>query len=821
MALFSNRIYSSIRTAFLLVLFVLSANEAANAQVVTSVRSGNWSDRAVWSDGAVPRDGSVVVIENGDSIRLNLNSARLKSLEIRDGVLFGGRDTLYIDAAFTGTGIFSPDSGTVVYFSEDTTRIDGLSIGTYHNLTLADSNHAFGPRTIDKDLTVTARFEADFRKNDSASISGIGSIKVGGDLIYIGASASEWSGRVTLDRSSIDTAFLIVTPTRDTNFAFPQITIAKRDTTQLVRVGRNSRFYYPQYGDTLYLSSRSVLDTSIILKGGTLDLVRGHIRAVDTLPSPQVYIGKDTRYRTGARGELDTMFMSRFILDTNSTFEFYCDSVKDITYSIQQFSQPHFWHLWLGAPTLTGIGTQDLEIKGKLLIQNGAEINPRAGIARQKNTRIIIHDDVINESRGESGSIGAGTGGGDGMSPLNEHWVFDSSGDTIHWSGPAEMQRVTVKEGTVLSVRFVDHEHCDSLLFIDSITEEGGNCGARIIGKIFTLPYRFFQLSEKTHDFGNIGLTVTTGEPYLQHTRVVRYAGYLPPGERLGIRPERTVLRYFNVIPGAGPQSIAPSTIKFDLHCDEINGVDLDQAIFWRSTSNGASWAHSGITSKDVAGLSFVRDTAAIGFPFGSNNFLWTLSTQRDDIATPVLLESFSLTRELNSVKLDWRTSSEINVRGFAIERTFAGRDERVASCESSPGLLARSYYGSEYTLSDEVMDDGLYEYELIEVSLDGLERSLAKRTIRIENIEGSQPVSVVPVRSGTKRGIQLLGRVLEGMQVEVFDAAGRRILSQNVPSSQNPVLDLDISGSAAQVVFVRIAGHGQEYRSKVLLPAF
>ncbi len=808
-----------IRTAALLVLFVLCGSEV-QAQVVTSVKSGNWSDRAAWSNGAVPSDGSVVVIQNGDTIRLNLNSARLKSLEIRDGVLFGERDTLYIDSAFAGAGTFNPDSGTVSYFSQDTTRIEGNSIDRFHNLTLADSNGAFGPRSIEKDLTVEARFEADFRKNDSASISGIGSITVGGDLVYIGASASLWSGKIMLNQSAIDTAFLIVTTTRDTNFAFPQITIDKRDTSQLVRVGRIGRFAYPQYGDTLYVSSSAVQDTSIIVKGGTLDLVRGHIRAVDSLTPPQVYIGRDTRYRTGARGELDTTFMSRFILDTNSTFEFYCDSVKDITYSIPRFAQPYFWNLWLGAPTLTGIGTQDLEIKGKLLIQNGAEINPRAGGGKQKNTTITIHGDVINESRGESGSIGAGTGGGDGMSPLDEHWVFDRPGDTIHWSGPAEMQRVTVREGSVLSVRFIDHDHCDSLLFVDSITEEGGNCGARIIGKIFTTPYRFFQLSEKMHDFGNIGLTVTTGEPYLQHTRVVRYAGYLPPGERLGIQPERTVLRYFNVIPGAGPQSIAPSTIKFDLHCDEINGVDLASAVFWRSTSNGASWAYSGITERDVAGLSFMRDTASIGFPFGSNNFLWTLSTQRDDVATPVLLESFSIERDLATIKLDWRTSSEINVRGFAIERKFDGRIERIASCESTEGLLAKSYFGAKYTLVNPIHDDGTYEYQLIEVSLDGLERLLASRSIRVENIRGSQSISVVPVRTGHKRGLQLIGRNLEGLQVEVFDAAGRAILRQNVAFSQDPVLDLDIGGSAAQVVFVRISGPLKEYRFKVLLPA-
>ncbi|HET6513008.1 MAG TPA: G8 domain-containing protein [Candidatus Kapabacteria bacterium] len=803
----------------LVVLSVLGTAEQVRAQVNASTGSGAWSNPSVWTAG-VPKDGDRVAIRAGDTISLDRNSRKLRSLEV-SGILRADRDTLFIDSSFYGSGTFSPGAGTVAFLSSDTVRLEGSSISNFFNLTLGDSQSVSGARVINKRLRIDGRFEADFRKRDSIGISGSAEIEVGGDLVYVGTSAADWTGIVRLIDRDIDTAWLVVASTRDTLFAFPQIVIAKRDTMQFVRAGHDNRNRYPQFGDTLYASSRAVLDTAIIVKSGTLDLVRGHIRATDSLLSPRVFVGRDARFRTGTRGELDTAFMARFMLDTNSTFEFYADSVKDVTYALQSFEQPHYWHLWLSAPTLTGLKTQDLEINGNLLLQNGAEINPRAGTGLHKNARIVIHGDVINQSRGHSGSVGSGSGGGDGHSPLAEHWIFDKPGDTLHWSGPSELQRVTVTDGTILSVRFIDHDNCDSLLFIDSITEEGGNCGGRVIGKIYTMPYRFFQLSERTHDFGNIGLTITSGEPFLQHTRVVRYAGYLPPGERIGIQPERTVKRYFQVIPGDGPQTITPNTIEFKLHCDDVNGVDLSNAVFWRSTSDGHSWAYSGITHSDPDGLSFVRDTTAVGFPHGSNNFLWTLSTQRDDLATPVLLESFDLQRELADVHVTWKTNSEIDVRGFAIERTYEGRTDRIRSCVDEPELLSRSRFGAEYSIDDPVSQDGLYAYALIEISLDGLERVLGRKTIQVKDIVGATGITVVPTRAGNKVGLRINGELPEEMTAQVFDLSGRSILGQTLRKSQDPVLDLELAGMASQMIFLRLSSPGRDILLKVLLPAF
>jgi hypothetical protein len=252
-----------------------------------------------------------------------------------------------------------------------------------------------------------------------------------------------------------------------------------------------------------------------------------------------------------------------------------------------------------------------------------------------------------------------------------------------------------------------------------------------------------------------------------------------------------------------------------------VNGVDLDNAVFWRSTSNGTSWAYNGITERDVNALSFIRDTSDVGFPYNSNDFLWTLSTQRDDIATPTLLDAFTLQRKLDRVEIEWKTTSEMNVRGFAVDREFNGQIDRVANCSISPELLSKSVYGAGYSVSDQVLADGLYEYKLVEISLDGLERVLGSKSIRVAEIQGSQAISVRPTRTGNKVGIEVHGEIRGTAVAEVFDATGRSISRKMVQESQNPMLDLELGHASSQMVFVRLSMGSLEYFFKVLLPAF
>lgn len=791
-----------------------------HAATRTSATSGNWSDPATWATG-LPQTGDDVIIENGDTVTIDVALLQLRSIEIRRGFLIAGTARIELSERLLGPGTFVEGTSTVAYVNDQPLEITAVFISNYYHLTLADSLRAYGSRTLSQDLTVSGNFECDLRRSDSLSLSGAGSLRVGGNFIYVGQSTTEWTGSILLSGTpAIKESYLIVTTPLQRpasgSFVFPRIMIRKNDTTQIVRVGKDIRSLKPLHEDTLYVSS--VIDSQVVVESGSFDVMRGIVRSTDR--QPDILLNPGTRFRTGVTGDPDTLVCARVLLDSGSTYEYYTNGIKDISYGLKFIESRRYHHLWLSAPVVAGFSHSDIEIAGNLYIQNGAEINPKAGSGTYRKASITVRGDVVNESRGHSGAVGNGFGGGDGMTPHDEMWIFDRPGDTIKWSGPGELRALRVTDGTVLSVRYTSHEQCDSLLFRDSITEEGGVCGAHVIGKIFTTPYRFWAGDDRMHRFGNIGLEITSGtEPYLELTRVVRIAGYDPPGERIGIQPERTVKRYFAITQSTGAQRGERNTMKFSLHCDELNGANPGELSFWRSTNSGGAWRLSGLTSFDEAQLTARWDTTVLGFPDNTNlwtyrQYLWTLSTQQDDLALPVTLESFSLRPTSFGARLKWRTSQEIETRGFAIDREVGSIAERIASYASHPELRGRSLYGDEYQYHDSLDHDGVIRYTLYEVSRDGSEMRLASEQVELQRNVGAGITQQGAKLTIEKPGASEDSRVL----IEISDITGRRLMRQQLVNPSQNRWEFQVPPSIRGPVFIRVYSESWEYHGKLLI---
>lgn len=549
--------------------------------------------------------------------------------------------------------------------------------------------------------------------------------------------------------------------------------------------------------DTLFFSA-SPNDTVLAITG-TFDAGSGWFAlAAPVSPRPVVHIAPGGRFRMSSpipfptAGIFDSLATPIIACADSSTFEYYSQNLDliDVSYLANNLVDHSYANL-----TLTGMDatfrSNPVRVRGTLTIDSGASIIPSArvpGVRGYDPQTITISGDVVNLNGGESGSAGAGLRGCGMQSSGSDIWVFDrfsggSGKDTCHWSGPSQLGSVVVRNSTVLSIRYLDDRHCDSLDILTHLTEENPPCGGHLIGKVFSEFPRMLDASNLVDSFYGLGLVIRSGTtPYLGRTRVVRVSGYPPPGARPDARP---TLRYYSITPGASPQEGLANEMTFQLHCDELNGTNPKHLHFWRSRDQGATWAFSGLTSFDPGPLAFTWDTTVLGLPDDSGSFYWMLSGGYTDRPTPIDLVSFSANRSASGVHLDWQTAAEVNVAGFELDRGTRESPTVVASFLSDVGLASQSKYGYSYSFQDTTM--GPTQYDLFEVSKDGVRTWLGERSVTAAGkISGDPPT--VEIRDGMLC-VSKVESSQGNIRILVNDVIGRAVISMELHSdSQVPL---------------------------------
>ena len=569
------------------------------------------------------------------------------------------------------------------------------------------------------------------------------------------------------------------------------------------------------------LNVRATLDTAIIVTG-TLDAANGwFVNVADT--TWMVLIDTGSLFRTAAtfppdlNSIYDTVHTPQFVLDPASTFEYYSanNGVTDVSYLLKNIPNHRYENL-----TLTNcVGTYFanlLTVHNTLHLNFGASM--KAGYTPQT---VTINGNVLNDNQGPSGSPGAGSVGCGFLSLGDETWVFDAAStgsgkkDTVHWSGPSQLGSVLVRENTVLSIRYLDNKHCDSLDILTNLTEENPPCGGHLIGRAYTELSQTLTAANPVDNFAGLGLRIASGtNPYLGLTKVTRTSGYFPPGANPANGP---MLRYYRITTSAGPQS-TPDTISMSIHCDEMNGADLSRLNFWRSFDNGGTWALSGIESYDRAQNIFTWDTTVLGWPNDSGSFLWMLSDGYTDIPLPVTLEHFSAVRMGTAVELAWQTGSESEVAGFEIDRIVGNDSEMIGNSTFDDSLRSKSPTGALYHFSDPAAPDGSVHYDLFEITNDGIPVWLASATPTSAE-QDSLAISDIRYAKGELSFI-IDNNYSEPLDLTItaIDAAGRIALTKVIECHDGamPVVPLALSPG---IYFIRISAPGISAIQKIAAP--
>jgi hypothetical protein len=257
-----------------------------------------------------------------------------------------------------------------------------------------------------------------------------------------------------------------------------------------------------------------------------------------------------------------------------------------------------------------------------------------------------------------------------------------------------------------------------------------------------------------------------------------------------------------------------------------FNNMDI---FFKRSTDGGVTWLDSLNLSNNPESSSRPRIcltlNGTIEDPYVSMSVIWydysfgaaeILARNGTHLNIPVELISFNAEAEGNSVNLRWLTATEINNKGFDIERKQEGNWESITFI---PGH-GTTTEPKHYFYSDKNLSAGNYTYRLRQTDYDGTYEYSDEVNISVEyiysfNLTQNYPNPFNPVTK-IKYNIGKAGRV----SLSVYDLLGNEIalLLNEEKSPGSYETDFDGSSLASGTYIYRLRSGGETLSRKLIL---
>jgi hypothetical protein len=185
--------------------------------------------------------------------------------------------------------------------------------------------------------------------------------------------------------------------------------------------------------------------------------------------------------------------------------------------------------------------------------------------------------------------------------------------------------------------------------------------------------------------------------PALGNTTITRYCTAFTGGDLTS----GVIQRYYNIQPTNN--SSLNASVRFYYFDAELNGLDENTAVLWKSSDNGNTWQEISPDSRDVIN-NYVQKNAVNDFS------LWTIGSPSG--ALPILLSSFNVSCNNKGAELIWTTAWEQNNDRFVIEKSLDGIQWTEIATIDARNMPA------DYKFSD--TDAGAAYYRLKQIDKDG-----------------------------------------------------------------------------------------------------
>ncbi|MEO8513343.1 MAG: T9SS type A sorting domain-containing protein [Ignavibacteria bacterium] len=254
----------------------------------------------------------------------------------------------------------------------------------------------------------------------------------------------------------------------------------------------------------------------------------------------------------------------------------------------------------------------------------------------------------------------------------------------------------------------------------------------------------------------------------------------------------------------------ASATLRFYYNDDQLATIlESDLKIsFW----NGTAWDDSFTQSIDATN-NFISLTLPTGAGWPSTS-LFAIEDQGAPL--PVVLSSFDAAVNRRDVNLNWVTESEINNKGFAVERRLKTTEGQFTQWKEISFVDGRGNSNSNvsYSFSDKKLNSGAYQYRLKQLDFNGNYEyhSPANNSDLVVGKPGSFDVSQnYPNPSNPKSKIDFQMPFDGKVSIKVYDVIGREVatLINDFKPADFYTVEFDGSNVSSGIYFYRITAEG------------
>lgn len=315
-----------------------------------------------------------------------------------------------------------------------------------------------------------------------------------------------------------------------------------------------------------------------------------------------------------------------------------------------------------------------------------------------------------------------------------------------------------------------------------------------------------------TKAFGNIGFSLTpqNASAGLGNVTVTRTTGTTLNG--VGGGSGNSVQRYFSVAgPGLGAANF-DALLQLGYRLDELNGIAENKLAVYASPTGTPPYAAltmppSANTSNHTISVNLQSLTSGTSFTFG------------DGVTPlPVSLISFSAAPTAQGTALlRWVTASELNNKGFSIERQFGGTSawQAVGYVSATGQTTGSTYEFTDKSLPSVAASAPIAYYRLRQEDQDGKATYSPAAAVarKAQALATELQLSPVPLTGSQPLMMTLAEAGQAGLEVAVTNTQGQRLLHFTTEASTQASLRLPVEQLAAGVYIVSVRVPGQSLR--------